>query len=84
VCLAGKNWTRVDLELCGVHYRKDGLCRAPNDLPGAFYRAHGKGLSLLCAYDTTHDSDKRTVQTSLSCVVSRAHDKEISLPCVGP
>jgi hypothetical protein len=25
---------------------KDGLCRAPNDLPGAFYRVHGKGLSL--------------------------------------
>jgi hypothetical protein len=59
------------------HYRKDGLCRAPNDLLGAFYRAHGKGLSLPCAYDTTHGSDKRTVQTSLPCVVSRAQ-------CVGP
>jgi hypothetical protein len=67
-----------------LHYRKDCLCRAPNDLPGAFYRAHGKGLSLPCAYDPTHGSDKRTVQNFLPCVVSRAHGKEISLPCVGP
>jgi hypothetical protein len=29
-----------------IHYRKDGLCRAPNALPGAFYLAHGKGHSL--------------------------------------
>jgi hypothetical protein len=59
------------------HYRKDGLCLAQNDLPGAFDRAHGKGHSLPCAYDTPHGSDKRTVQTSLPCVVSRAHDKDI-------
>jgi hypothetical protein len=69
---------------CCIHYRKDGLCRASNDLPGAFYRAHGKDLSLPCAYDKTHGSDKRTVQTSLPCVVSRAHGKDISLPCIGP
>jgi hypothetical protein len=43
------------------HYRKDGLCRAPKDLPGAFYRAHDKGYSFPCAYATPHDSDKRTV-----------------------
>jgi hypothetical protein len=42
------------------------------------------GPALPCAYDTTHGSDKRTVQTSLPCIVSRAHGKEISLPCVGP
>jgi hypothetical protein len=66
-----------------THYRKDGLCRAPNALPGAFYRAHGKGHSLPCAYDTPHGSDKHTVQISLSCVVPQAHDKEQPLPCVG-
>jgi hypothetical protein len=65
------------------HYRKDGLCRAPNDLPDAFYRAHGKGHSLPCAYDTPHGSDKRTVQISLPCVVPQAHGKERPLPCVG-
>jgi hypothetical protein len=32
--------------LLGGHYRKDGLCSAPKDLPGAFYRAHGKCHSL--------------------------------------
>jgi hypothetical protein len=53
-------------------------------LPGAFYRAHGKGHSLPCANDTLHGSDKRTVQTFLPCVVTRAPGKDISLPCVGP
>jgi hypothetical protein len=66
------------------HYRKDGLCLAPNDLPGAFYRAHGKDHSLPCAYDTPHGYNKRTVQTSLSCVIPRVHGKDTSLPCVGP
>jgi hypothetical protein len=39
-----------------------------NDLPDVFYRAHGKGHSLPCAYTTPHGSDKRTVQISLPCV----------------
>jgi hypothetical protein len=68
----------------GCHnYRKDGLCRVPNALPGTFYRAHDKGHSLPWAYDTPHGSDKRTVQISLSCVVPQAHGKERPLPCVG-
>jgi hypothetical protein len=72
-----------------THYRKDALCRAPNALPGAFYRAHGKGHYLPCAYDTPHGSDKRTVQISLPCAYDTPHgsDKrtvQISLPCVDP
>jgi hypothetical protein len=66
------------------HYRKDGLCRAPKDLPGAFHRAHGKGHSLPCAHATPHGSDKRTVQISLPCVATKAHGKEQPVPCVGP
>jgi hypothetical protein len=49
----------------------------------AFYRTHGKGPSLPCAYDTPHGSDKHTVQISLPCVVPQAHGKERPLPCVG-
>jgi hypothetical protein len=59
-----------------IHYWKDDLCRAPNDLPGAFYQAHGKGHSLSCTYNTPHGSDKRTVQISLLCVAPQAHGKE--------
>jgi hypothetical protein len=65
-----------------VHYRKDALCHAPNALPDAFYRAHGKGHSLPCACDMPHGSEKRTVQISLPCVDPQAHGKEWPLPCV--
>jgi hypothetical protein len=75
---------REEAKAGGEHYRKDGLCRAPNDLPGAFYRTHGKGHSLPCAYVTPHGSDKHTVQISLSCVAPQAHGKERPVPCVGP
>jgi hypothetical protein len=64
------------------HYRKDGLCRAPKDLLGAFHRAHGKGHSLPCAHATPHSSDKRTVQISLPCVDPKAHGKEQPVSCV--
>jgi hypothetical protein len=64
------------------HYRKDALCRAPNDLSGAFCRAHGKGHSLPCAYATPHGSDKCTVQISLSCVAPQARTAKSGMCCV--
>jgi hypothetical protein len=85
VCSVENYWIfQVLSSIKYAHYRKDGLCRAPKDLPCAFHRAHGKGHSLPCAHATLHGSDKRTVQISLPCVATKAHGKEQPVPCVGP